>query len=111
MESLWDRTHGYQAFSEFGRFLQSASWVSIGSQVILLLLTALFLLSIKRRYFSPISHIPGPALASFSRLWHLRQVFSGKQNLRLMEQHEKHGKHGTRSPVPWLDGALPVTGC
>lgn len=99
MASLWDAMHGGQAFYEPGRVFQSASSGSLGSQVALFLVTALFLLAIKRRYFSPISHIPGPAVASFSRLWHLRQVFSGKQNLRLIAQHDKHGKCRPRSAV------------
>lgn len=45
----------------------------------------------RRRYFSPISHIPGPFFASVSRLWHVRQILRGKQNYKLLELHEKHG--------------------
>ncbi|KAI1846989.1 hypothetical protein JX265_006814 [Neoarthrinium moseri] len=62
-----------------------------GVQVVLLVTAALFFISLRRRYFSPISHIPGPFLASITRFWHLRQIWSGRQNLKLLEQHEKYG--------------------
>ncbi|ORY62979.1 cytochrome P450 [Pseudomassariella vexata] len=67
------------------------SWSIIASQVVILVTTSLCLIFIRRRYLSPISHVPGPFLASFSRLWHLRQIVGGKQNLKLTEQHDKHG--------------------
>ncbi|KAI0149376.1 cytochrome P450 [Pestalotiopsis sp. NC0098] len=44
-----------------------------------------------RRYFSPISEIPGPFLASFSRLWHLARLLEGNQNTALIALHDKHG--------------------
>lgn len=47
---------------------------------------------VRRRYFSGISFVPGPFLASFSRLWHFKQIYSGKQNVRFTEQHDKYGK-------------------
>lgn len=56
------------------------------------LLTFIIYNLIHRRYFSRIKNIPGPFLASFSRLWHLQQIYSGKQNLKLSEQHDKLGK-------------------
>ncbi|KAL4907067.1 hypothetical protein BDW74DRAFT_190058 [Aspergillus multicolor] len=54
---------------------------------------ALYLLSIilLRRYRSPLSYIPGPFLASFTRLWHLIRIFAGDINTRSIEEHEKHG--------------------
>lgn len=44
-----------------------------------------------RKYFSTISDVPGPFLASFTRLWHLIRIFIGDQNLRMIELHDKHG--------------------
>lgn len=44
-----------------------------------------------RRYFSTISDIPGPFLASFTRLWHMMRILEGDQNLELIRLHEKHG--------------------
>ncbi|ETS83421.1 hypothetical protein PFICI_05297 [Pestalotiopsis fici W106-1] len=44
-----------------------------------------------RIFFSPIRHIPGPFLAKFTRLWHIHAILAGKQNLRLLELHKKHG--------------------
>ncbi|KAK8084910.1 cytochrome p450 [Apiospora hydei] len=74
------------------QYAQDLSWGSTLAHLGLFLAAALFLVSVRRRYQSPISHIPGPFLASFSRLWHLRQIWSGKQNLKLIEQHDHHGK-------------------
>ncbi|KAK8069631.1 benzoate 4-monooxygenase cytochrome P450 [Apiospora phragmitis] len=73
------------------QYAQNMSWGSTSAHLGLLLAATLFLVSARRRYLSPISHIPGPFLASFSRLWHLRQIWSGKQNLKLIEQHDRHG--------------------
>lgn len=61
------------------------------NQAVVVLVTIIVLTVIRRRFFSPIRSIPGPFWASISRLWHLKQVASGKQNLRLIEQHDKHG--------------------
>ena len=44
-----------------------------------------------RRYFSAISDIPGPFLASFTRLWHMMKILDGDQNLELIRLHELHG--------------------
>ncbi|KIW04443.1 uncharacterized protein PV09_04709 [Verruconis gallopava] len=46
---------------------------------------------IKRRYFSPISDIPGPFVASFSRLWQLYHIFDGHTELATIKAHEKYG--------------------
>ncbi|KAI0148893.1 cytochrome P450 [Pestalotiopsis sp. NC0098] len=51
----------------------------------------LVLLVVRRRHFSPASSIPGPFLASFSRLWHLQHIWKGDQQLALAKEHEKHG--------------------
>ncbi|KAK7931347.1 hypothetical protein PG985_002059 [Apiospora marii] len=82
---------GSITLDEMTQYGQNLSWGSVLVHLGLFLVTALFLVSVRRRYLSPISHIPGPFLASFSRLWHLRQIWSGKQNLRLIEQHDYHG--------------------
>ncbi|KAL4784109.1 cytochrome P450 [Aspergillus varians] len=44
-----------------------------------------------RRYQSPLSDIPGPFLASFTRLWHIVRIFAGDINLRSIREHERHG--------------------
>lgn len=56
-----------------------------------LLTISLLTLSIYRRYFSPISHVPGPFVASFTRLWHIDRILKGDQNLELIRLHDKHG--------------------
>ncbi|KAF7536479.1 hypothetical protein G7054_g4508 [Neopestalotiopsis clavispora] len=52
--------------------------------------SALFLIAY-RRYLSPLSRIPGPFLASFSRLWHIGRILEGNQNTALIALHDKHG--------------------
>lgn len=54
-------------------------------------IVALLSIVVYRRYFSPLSDIPGPFWASFSRLWHLRITIQGNQNEQLTEAHEKYG--------------------
>lgn len=45
------------------------------------------------RYLSPISDIPGPFLASFSRLWLIKSILRGRSARELSELHEKHGQY------------------
>lgn len=54
-------------------------------------LTFLLGLATWRRYWSPISHIPGPLTASFTRLWHMHRILKGDQNTELIRLHEIHG--------------------
>ncbi|KAK7915176.1 hypothetical protein PG985_012879 [Apiospora marii] len=56
-------------------------------------LLVLFLLTVAiwRRYFSPLSHIPGPFWASITRLWHAYHIFEGDHNTHIIKLHEKHG--------------------
>lgn len=49
-------------------------------------------LCIYRRYFSQISHVPGPFVASSTRLWHIHRILKGDQNLELIRLHDEHGK-------------------
>ncbi|KAK8102239.1 hypothetical protein PG984_015385 [Apiospora sp. TS-2023a] len=53
--------------------------------------TLLLVLVTWRRYWSPISHIPGPFAASFTRLWHMHHILKGDQNTELIRLHKKHG--------------------
>jgi hypothetical protein len=61
------------------------------TQVLGLLVIALATLCVWRRYFSPISNVPGPFAASFTRLWHVRHILKGDQNLEVIRLHDKHG--------------------
>lgn len=72
---------------------ESAIWSRqfIAVQILVLFLTLVFVTIIRRRYFSPLSHIPGPFLASFSRLWHMRYIIRGDQQMVLARAHEKYG--------------------
>lgn len=46
-----------------------------------------------RRFFHPLKDIPGPALASISRIWHIYHILKGDQNLQLVDLHEKYGEN------------------
>lgn len=63
------------------------SWYRIAS----LVFTVFAIAACRRRYFSPISNIPGPFLASITRLWHVFHILQGKQSVLLTRLHEKHG--------------------
>lgn len=55
--------------------------------VLVLVLTT----AIKRRYFSPLSDIPGPFWASTSRLWHIVRIIKGRVSQDTLELHEQYG--------------------
>jgi hypothetical protein len=59
--------------------------------IIALITASLTFLLLWRRYQSPLSDIPGPFLASFTRLWHIIRIFAGDINVRSIREHEKHG--------------------
>lgn len=50
-----------------------------------------FLTLIKRRFFSPISDIPGPFWASFWIGWQLWHIVEGETEKQLVDLHRKHG--------------------
>jgi cytochrome P450 len=52
---------------------------------------ALILHYLRRRYASPLLKYPGPLLASFSRLYQLLSVASGKTQLNMMALHAHYG--------------------
>jgi hypothetical protein len=56
-------------------------------------LVGLFSILLWRRFLAPISDIPGPKWASLTRLWHMYQIWTGHQNLTILELHEKHGEY------------------
>ncbi|KAI9755870.1 MAG: hypothetical protein M1815_004531 [Lichina confinis] len=62
-------------------------------QIILLAATTIVVLvGLKRRYFSSISDVPGPFLATVSgNLWHLRYTFQGHLENEAIALHKKHG--------------------
>lgn len=41
----------------------------------------------------PLSEIPGPKLARWTRLWLIETLYSGKWAEELVNLHQKHGKH------------------
>ncbi|KAH8651070.1 cytochrome P450 [Xylariales sp. PMI_506] len=66
------------------------TWLSV-STVVGGCIAVLLVVIIHRVYYSPLSQIPGPALASITRFWHIGKILQGKQNYTLVELHEKHG--------------------
>lgn len=47
--------------------------------------------SIKRRYFSALSAIPGPFTASITRAWRLKEVYYGHVEKTELGLHKTHG--------------------
>ncbi|KAI1879725.1 hypothetical protein JX265_002679 [Neoarthrinium moseri] len=63
------------------------SFPSIAVCILLALVSILFW----RFFLSPISNVPGPKWASLTRLWHMYQIWTGHQNLTILELHKEHG--------------------
>lgn len=59
--------------------------------LISIFLVTLITVVVKRRYFSPLSDIPGPFLASFTRLWQIITLIKGDSLNEFYNLHEKHG--------------------
>ncbi|KAI9054435.1 hypothetical protein LZ554_001597 [Drepanopeziza brunnea f. sp. 'monogermtubi'] len=58
--------------------------------VVAILLTAVF---VRRRYFSPLSDIPGPFAASFlASLWQIYHILKGHIEVATIEEHQRNGK-------------------
>ncbi|KAK8867562.1 cytochrome P450 E-class group I [Apiospora arundinis] len=64
--------------------------IEIGT-VLVALGTLIVSVAIWRRYLSTLRDIPGPALASITRFWHVRHVIKGDQNRVLVRAHDKYG--------------------
>lgn len=62
-----------------------------GASVLVLAIVALLTVIFRRRYLSPLRDIPGPFLASFSRLWHVAHIFKGDQLTCVNELHKRNG--------------------
>jgi hypothetical protein len=72
---------------------------SFYTQAVVIAVSALFFVFVRRRYFSSSSGIPGPFLASFSRLWHVRTVLAGDSPIKLIEAHDRYGTHETQQSI------------
>lgn len=70
---------------------QGMGKMSIASQAVGSLLLAVLSILFWRRYLSPLRDIPGPLAASLTRLWHMKRILKGDQNLELIRLHEEHG--------------------
>ncbi len=69
---------------------QYSSYLIISSLFSLAIVTV-FTLFVKRRYFSPLSDIPGPFFASFTRLWQVITMVEGNSLLVFYDLHQKYG--------------------
>ncbi|KAK0714043.1 benzoate 4-monooxygenase cytochrome P450 [Lasiosphaeria miniovina] len=61
------------------------------SSLLSLVLVAIMSIVIRRRYFSPLSHIPGPFLASITRFWQVATLIRGDSIGVIHALHQKHG--------------------
>jgi cytochrome P450 len=67
-----------------------APYANPGS-ILTLVLVTLLTVAIKRRYFSPLSDIPGPFLASITRFWEIRTLLQGDSVNAIYDLHRRHG--------------------
>lgn len=67
------------------------SLLSVYYSSIALVLVFLASTVIRRRYFSPIKDVPGPFLASITRLCHVYHIYQGKQSHWITKLHEDYG--------------------
>lgn len=75
-----------------GRIELSAYNVAVAS------LLSVLTVAIWRRYFSSLSDIPGPFLASITRLWHIKVIIAGNQNIVSSKLHERYGHFFRMAP-------------
>ncbi|GAB1318473.1 Pisatin demethylase [Madurella fahalii] len=64
--------------------------ITPGSLISLAVITLLTVL-VKRRYFSPLSDIPGPFFASFTRLWQIITLIRGDSLNVFYDLHQRYG--------------------
>ncbi|KAJ4392301.1 hypothetical protein N0V93_005926 [Gnomoniopsis smithogilvyi] len=63
------------------------TWQGVAAQLVVLIISV----AIYRRYFSPLSGVPGPFWASITRLWQVSHILKGDQNLEAIALHNRHG--------------------
>jgi cytochrome P450 len=73
------------AVSSYGR--QEAVAVSFATIVVI------FVMLMRRRYFSGISQFNGPLLASVSAVWQIWHVAKGDIEYAVLQEHKKHGSY------------------
>lgn len=61
------------------------------SNIVTAVLVLLVTILAYRRYLSPLSVIPGTFWASVTRLWYVKIIIDGDQNVQLSRLHRKHG--------------------
>lgn len=54
-------------------------------------LLSLLTIAVYRRLFSHLSVVPGPFLASITRLWHLARILNGRVSQDILELHDQYG--------------------
>ncbi|KIW94195.1 uncharacterized protein Z519_05511 [Cladophialophora bantiana CBS 173.52] len=65
--------------------------VAANRQILSLPVLALLIYIFYQRYFSPLSKVPGPFLASFTNLWWLSTVLKEEQHLDCLRLHRGYG--------------------
>jgi hypothetical protein len=69
---------------------QFASFLDI-HRVALILIAAVIVRVLYRRYWFPIRDVPGPFWASFSSLWKVYHVVKGHTEEQIIKLHKEHG--------------------
>lgn len=62
--------------------------------LVVVALVGLLALVAQRRYLTSIADVPGPFLASISRVWHLWRIIKGDIDQQCIALHERYGAYG-----------------
>ncbi|KAF2249411.1 putative cytochrome P450 [Trematosphaeria pertusa] len=101
-----------------GQPAMDTSLMSFTLSVVIVLLSFLVFGVIRRIYFHPLSHFPGPKLAALSNYPYSKSFLSGKQPWDILKLHENYGpavrispnEISFSSPQSWTDIYAPRKG-
>ena len=65
----------------------------VRANVFLAAFVAFILYLLNVRYNTPLRQIPGPYLASFTRLWKVSTILTTRQEVVMMQLHKRHGNY------------------
>lgn len=93
LESTKVSQHGFGSNITFptGEWSQQSPYRMYLTAIVALGFVSILTVVVSRRLFSPLCDVPGPFWASVTRLWNVKIIIDGDQNVQLRDLHEKHG--------------------
>lgn len=77
--------------SEFLSLIEPLWQAELGLMLVALPIVSILVWIIYSRTFHPLAGIPGPWLASWSRLWYMKKIWTEDVEMDEKALHEKHG--------------------